>query len=617
MSDVEGHIGTTEAISVNQTVFGRIDGPYDEDWFRLDVKAGQSVTITLRGVDGGLFDPILDLYDSSGALIDLNLDISADNRNARLVHTAIEDSSYFVSAYGAGPIQGDYVLNVSALSGTPVDALLWGTQVSTNAIEIFFAPEGIEVDGIISEGWSDEEVARALRALDAIEAVTNLTFATVGAVGEADFVLGLDEDELSVFNVLGYFHPPEESGAGKGTLSGARWGRDALSPGTMTQTIFTHELLHGLGLAHPHDTGGTSTVMTDVDAPFGDYGRSDLNQGVYTTMSYNSGWNDGDWGAFGSLTGAWGYQTGPMALDIAALQALYGANPHTGSGDDVYRLPDANIAGTGWRTIWDAGGIDTIQYDGLRDTLIDLRPASLTYDKGGGGFLSAARSVAGGVTIAHGVVIENAITGTGNDHVIGNDADNVLWSGRGNDHLFGAAGHDRITALAGQDVIDGGPGNDWISAGRGNDTMLGGPGDDTLLAGQGDDRIFGGPGNDTILGRKGRDVIDGGPGADVIFAGPGNDRVRGSAGSDTIALGFGADTFVFIEGDGHDTITDFNASRDRLLIDPVLVGSTENLPDFIQTDTDGLRLTFDGDHTLLLVGLFDPDDLADCVSLLV
>lgn len=617
MSDVAGHIGTTAAISVNQTVFGRIDGPYDEDWFRLDVKAGQSVTINLRGVDGGLFDPILDLYDCSGALIDLNLDISADNRNARLVHTATEDSSYFVSAYGAGPIQGDYVLNVSAPSGTPVDALLWGTQVPTNAIEIFFAPEGIEVDGIISEGWSDEEVARGLRALDAIEAVTNLTFARVGSVGEADFVLGLDEDELSLFNVLGYFHPPEESGAGKGTLSGARWGRDALSPGTMTQAIFTHELLHGLGLAHPHDTGGTSTLMTDVDSAFGDYGRSNLNQGIYTTMSYNSGWNEGNWGAFGSLAGAWGYQTGPMALDIAALQALYGANPLTGSGDDVYHLPDANIAGTGWRAIWDTGGIDTIQYDGLRDTLIDLRPASLTYDEGGGGFLSAARSVAGGVTIAHGVAIENAITGTGNDHVVGNDADNVLWSGRGNDSVFGAAGHDRITAHVGQDVIDGGPGNDWISAGRGNDTVFGGPGDDTLLAGQGDDRIFGGPGNDTILGRKGRDVIDGGPGTDIIFAGPGNDRVRGGAGSDTIALGFGADTFVFIEGDGHDTITDFNASRDRLLIDPVLVGSTKNLPDFIQTDTNGLRLTFDGDHTLLLVGLFDPDDLADCVSLLV
>ena len=33
-----------------------------------------------------------------------------------------------------------------------------------------------------------------------------------------------------------------------------------------------HEVLHGLGLAHPHDTGGTSTVMQGVRSDFDDYG---------------------------------------------------------------------------------------------------------------------------------------------------------------------------------------------------------------------------------------------------------------------------------------------------------------------------------------------------------
>ncbi|MEC7763124.1 MAG: M10 family metallopeptidase C-terminal domain-containing protein [Pseudomonadota bacterium] len=609
MSDVAGHSGTTAAIAVNQTVFGRIDGPFDEDWFRLDLSAGQSVTITLRGAaENGLLDPILDLYDASGTLIDLNLDISADNRNARLQLTASEAGTYFIDAYAAGAISGEYVLTVSSLTGSPVEALLWGTQVPTNAIDICFAPRGVTVDGVMSEGWSDGDIVQAMAALDAIEAVTTLTFTRVDTVEDADFVLGRDDDELSVANLLGYFHPPEEPEAGKGNLSGVRWDRDALAPGTITQAVFTHEILHGLGLAHPHDTGGTSLVMTGVLSAFGDYGFAGLNQGVYTTMSYNFGWNDGDWGTFGSLAGSWGYQSGPMALDIAALQAVYGANPETGGGDDVYLLPEANLAGTSWRAIWDTGGTDTLRYDGLRDALIDLRAATLAYGEGGGGYLSSARAVAGGFTIAHGVVIENATTGTGNDRIIGNDADNVLWSGRGNDRLVGAGGDDRITAHRGHDTVEGGTGNDWVSAGRGDDTVFGGAGNDVILAGQGDDKVMGGPGDDLILGRKGRDVIDGGAGNDVIQSGPGDDRVRGGAGDDLVTLGFGADTFVFMAGDGRDTITDFNPSRDRLLV--------ETWPVQIHTDPAGLRLMFDDGGTILLAGLTGSDDITDALTLL-
>jgi serralysin len=509
---------------------------------------------------------------------------------------------------------------VSSLGGTPVEALLWGASVAESEIAVHFAGSGEVVDGFTSEGWTAYEIARATDAFALIEAVADVTFTRAPSAAKADFVIGLDTDQLDAYRVLGYFSPPGEPGAGTGNMNGAQWDRfpgGDLERGGTGFVVFTHEILHGLGLAHPHDEGGTSAVMRGVSYPFGDFGDGDLNQGLYTTMSYNTGWNTGDVGTFGALSGDWGYEAGPMALDIAALQALYGANLATRTGDDTYLLPDLNGNGTAWQAIWDAGGTDTIAYDGWRDAVIDLRAATLAYGPGGGGYLSAARSVAGGFTIAHGVVIENARTGGGNDMLFGNDADNILFTGRGNDTAYGGDGADRITAHRGRDAIFGGEGDDWVSAGTGNDTLKGNAGDDTLMAGRGNDTIHGQSGDDTIFGRKGRDAIRGGEGNDTINAGPGNDRVFGGAGNDTITLGFGQDTFVFRFGDGHDRVTDFRLARDHLLLDEALLAGRplDTLPDLAVREGENLRLTFDSGESLLFNGVTNAERLIDAITL--
>ena len=48
-----------------------------------------------------------------------------------------------------------------------------------------------------------------------------------------------------------------------------------------------------------------------------------------------------------------------MLYDIAALQARFGANMTTRTGNDVYNGPNGNI-----QAIWDAGGVDTISGSG-------------------------------------------------------------------------------------------------------------------------------------------------------------------------------------------------------------------------------------------------------------
>ncbi|KQM30086.1 M10 family metallopeptidase C-terminal domain-containing protein [Sphingomonas sp. Leaf10] len=75
-------------------------------------------------------------------------------------------------------------------------------------------------------------------------------------------------------------------------------------------------------------------------------------------------------------------------------------------------------------------------------------------------------------TLQRGTLIDNAVTGDGDDRVTGNSVANKLYGMRGDDRLFG---------LGGNDVLDGGAGDDWIDGGRNNDLLTGGAGDDVFF----------------------------------------------------------------------------------------------------------------------------------------
>ncbi|NEY89000.1 peptidoglycan DD-metalloendopeptidase family protein [Tabrizicola oligotrophica] len=94
-------------------------------------------------------------------------------------------------------------------------------------------------------------------------------------------------------------------------------------------------------------------------------------------------------------------------------------------------------------------------------------------------------------------------------------------------------------------------------------------GADTLDGGLGADTLRGGSGNDRLSGHEAADRLFAGRGADALFGGTGADRLEGGLGRDTLAGGAGADIFVFRQGDGLDSLRDFQNGTDRIALSGV------------------------------------------------
>jgi len=158
--------------------------------------------------------------------------------------------------------------------------------------------------------------------------------------------------------------------------------------------------------------------------------------------------------------------------------------------------------------------------------------------------------------------------------------------------LAGAdVGDARVDALVTLD--DGTPPTDGILEGTdGDDILEGADGNDIATALLGNDIVFGGDGDDRIRGDGGIDILSGDAGNDLVVGGPGDDVLMGVTGRDVIVgdsffPSEGRDIFVYGNGDGTDTIVEFNPEFDR-------IGLVEGELTFAD-----ITLTQDGSSTLL------------------
>jgi serralysin len=399
------------------------------------------------------------------------------------------------------------------------------TVPGKNVITVYFARAGEEykfddpsqpglTEIVPAQGFEPYEIDAMRNALASYSQVADIVYVEVeqayvpadlsnpqnGMRAYADLTILLYNGTFRT-GLLGRHSPPDEGNEGQGEYNklGPGWEPGKLVPGGYSFVTLIHELGHAHGLAHPHDTGGGSSIMRGVE-PEGvafDYttGLYDLNQAVFTVMSYEDGWPKSPYGNAPTDAG-YGYQLGLSAFDIAVIQDKYGVNEEYHAGDDVYVLPEVNATAvlnsdgtvqtkaTGYLTIWDAGGNDEIRYEGARNAVIDLRPATLRYEVGGGGWMSyttGANPVYAGFTIANGATIENARSGSGNDILTGNEAGNRLGAGAGDDKL--------MLQFGGDDRAYGGEGNDVFYAGgalNSADLIDGGAGTVDVLVLQGD-----------------------------------------------------------------------------------------------------------------------------------
>jgi Ca2+-binding RTX toxin-like protein len=301
---------------------------------------------------------------------------------------------------------------------------------------------------------------------------------------------------------------------------------------------YVHEIGHTLGLTHPgaYDNDGTEHTY-EADAGYAE----DTQQ--YTVMSYFAAGADGS-GA--NYQGA--YASTPMLHDILTIQALYGADMTTRTGDTVYgfnstanRLVfDFEVNTKPVIAIWDAGGIDTLDTSGFTQSQgIDLHAGAFS-DVGG---------LMQNVAIAYNCNIENAIGGSGADVLIGNDLANRLegrdgadefHSGAGFDAIFGGRGNDNYFVERADDV------NDWLIEyeGEGNDSVLSkfsytlGSNLENLYldASGGDINATGNALDNTLMGNSGANTLTGGAGADTLLGLAGWDTMYGGLGDDTYSV---------------------------------------------------------------------------------
>jgi Ca2+-binding RTX toxin-like protein len=225
-------------------------------------------------------------------------------------------------------------------------------------------------------------------------------------------------------------------------------------------------------------------------------------------------------------------------------------------------------------------------------------------------------------------------------------AENVILVDRtvlaGDDRLVGGSGEASLIdglvvfGMGGDDLIQGRPeAAELINGNSGNDTIVGAGAADTLQGGQGDDVLFAGYlntpfatftvpgemfepapailagnlGNDFIIGGLAADLLLGGSGADTLIGNDGADFIVGDTGNDVLTGGAGSDRFFLRPSDGIDIITDFDPTRDFIILGQDILAIDRLIVNFDRIDLPGY-ISLTQQEADVVVGTFSFGDMA-------
>lgn len=182
IDDFPASTTTSGVVAVGDSATGSIEFSGDQDWFKVSLVAGKTYEFRLNSAsDSGLSDPLLSLYSNRSSLLTSNND-GDDGLNSRIVYTAPESGTYYLSAGDHLISTGDYIVS-AALAADDFPA----STATTGVITI-----GGSVSGSIEIIGDQDWFQMALLAGQKYE--FRLNSASVGGVGDP---------ELSLYNNFG------------------------------------------------------------------------------------------------------------------------------------------------------------------------------------------------------------------------------------------------------------------------------------------------------------------------------------------------------------------------------------------------------------------------------
>ena len=272
------------------------------------------------------------------------------------------------------------------------------------------------------------------QAFKEISKFVNITFVEIeedgSSAGTIRLAMNTITDEAGNYRegIAATADPPSEEPRGGDVFFNKQFNSGNFSTGLVQNsetgvgdvTVLYHEIFHALGMEHPVDNKETLF-------------QESKNSREYTVMADEfSSENGADFNLNGNN---YKVASTPMVYDIAPLQYLYGANMSHNASDTTYSYkPDTPFI----EAIWDAGGTDTLDFSNFSKantiSLVDGEYSTIGFD--------VDWSMTDNLGIAFDAIIENAIGGSGDDTIKGNDSSNSIEGGPGNDVIDGGKGND-------------------------------------------------------------------------------------------------------------------------------------------------------------------------------
>ena len=615
----------------------------------FNTSAANHDTIQLRDFGLNTFSQVQSHLSQQGAdvLVSLNPSDSVTLKNTSVA--ALNADDFFLQgppAHGQATFTDDFnalsLYNPSADTGTWKTNYWFGSQSGANDWNSRTIGAGEQVLFVDPSYKGTASSALGLNPFSIQNGVASLTVAKAPAADVASlhgqqYTAGLLTTQETFAQTYGYFEIRASTPAGQG-LWPAFWllpkdnSASEIDVFEQVNDGFTHETTHTTDPNAKTTSIATYFANQQGDGQFHTYGvmwtqqsltyyvdgvavgetatPSDLNKPMYMIASMGGG---GSWP--GSLSAD--FTSASMKIDYVHAYALPTGETDSYGLDGVETRHFAGIAGHGYsaydetysaagvltgKAFYDAGGntIETDVYaaDGSHTSHVisATGTADLTYDNTGDVVSEAFHDLQGQLT---NTASRLTADGTALTYVGDNTSENVIGTS-GDDFMLMLSGNDTVHGGAGADTIFGNEGDDRLYGEAGDDMMWGGKGQDILYGGDGNNMLFGNLGADTLYAGSGADSLYGGKDNDVLVGGTGDNFLFGDLGDDTMTGGGGHDTFVIAPGTGHDVITDFVHSQDRLDISAfVAAGHHET---FSQTD-QGLLLTADTGDSVLFLGL--------------